>query len=103
MPNDNLYGLWRYRQGVVPVSSAATEEREMKHHNHPDLCSHRRKAGPCLTHNWTCMDCGFGFGQVPPCKCVKEEPYEPAFGTHIKEAMAVVKDWWRTPPQQERP
>ena len=51
-----------------------------------------------MIHNWNCPDCGFGVGTIPPCECASEEseePDEPAFGTHIKEAVLVVKDLMR--------
>lgn len=53
-----------------------------------------RTIGSCPVHSYSCPKCGFGVGCAPPCKCsvVVEDKPEPMFGTHIKEAYAIIKD-----------
>jgi hypothetical protein len=65
--------------------------------------------GTCPLHDYICTVCGFGAGQSPRCRCdlkpilpSPETDFEPLFpeeetawfGTHIREAIRVIRNWW---------
>lgn len=62
---------------------------------HPEMAAPKRppcEVDGCCERMYSCPVCGFGKGESPhECKGWQEEQPEPAFGTHLKEALEVVR------------